>query len=318
MTAARFTLTISDLDLGAAQALGELIESDIGLDAIAINETRELPSRWELVAYFESAAEAETARIGLARESAFVAALPDEDWVRQSLEGLPPVAAGRFFLHGSHDRHRRRAGGISLEIDAGTAFGTGHHGTTEGCLMAFDQILKRRRPHRIFDVGCGTGVLAIAAAKACGTKAVASDIDPEAVRVTRRNAGANGMGPAITAITAAGLKHRGILAKVPYDLIFANILARPLISLAQGLSRILAPGGVLILSGLTLDQCRWVRAAYRNRGLVPVSRIMRGSWATLLLTRPRRRLCSNDAVDAGRRGRCGSRLRQCRPAPWRD
>jgi ribosomal protein L11 methyltransferase len=110
--------------------------------------------------------------------------MPQQDWVRQSLEGLAPVTAGRFFLHGSHDRHRRRAGGVSLEIDAGTAFGTGHHGTTEGCLLALDEILKRRKPARILDVGCGTGVLAIAAARATGRKCVASDIDPEAVRVT--------------------------------------------------------------------------------------------------------------------------------------
>ena len=207
------------------------------------------------------------ARAALAQRKAVITAVPNHDWVRQSLEGLPPVTAGRFFLHGSHDRCRRRAGGISLEIDAGTAFGTGHHGTTEGCLMALDHIIKKRRPRRILDVGCGTGVLAIAAARATRAKALASDIDPEAVRVTRHNARTNGVSPAIAAITAAGLNHPRLVATAPYDLIFANILARPLVSLAQGLSLILASGGALVLSGLTLDQCRWILAAYRNRGL---------------------------------------------------
>lgn len=289
MAVTRFTLTIPDLELGAAQELSEAIEDDIRLDAlaVAINETDETLSRWEVVAYFASEAEARAAPAALAVAGAVIAPLPDEDWVRQSLAGLAPVIAGRFFLHGSHDRHRRRAGGIPLEIDAGTAFGTGHHGTTEGCLIALEQILKKRRPRRILDVGCGTGVLAIAAARAAGTRALASDIDPEAVRVTCLNARANAAGPAITAIIAAGLKDRRIAAAAPYDLIFANILARPLVSLAQGLSRILEPGGALVLSGLTFDQCRWILATYRNRGLVPMAKIARGNWAALVLTRPK-------------------------------
>ena len=285
MTTARFTLTVADLDLTAAQELAEAIEGDIRLEPIAvtINETDEKNSRWEVVAYFETEGAAHEAR------SIFdgtIAPLVQQDWVRQSLEGLSPVTAGRFFLHGSHDRRRRRAGGISLEIDAGTAFGTGHHGTTEGCLVALDNILKRHRPRRILDVGCGTGVLAIAAAKAAGTHALASDIDPEAVRVTRLNARRNGVSPAIAAFIAAGLKDQHIARGAPYDLIFANILARPLIALSHGLSRILRPGGDLVLSGLTLDQCRWILATYRNHGLVPIARIVRGNWAALVLSRP--------------------------------
>ncbi|MFT3987081.1 50S ribosomal protein L11 methyltransferase [Aestuariivirga sp.] len=289
MSAARFTLAVPGLTLDAAQELADRIDADPRLDAMAvtINETDEAASLWETVAYFAQESEAESARALLERPEALISPLPDTDWVKQSLEGLAPVAAGRFYLHGAHDRHRRRAGGISLEIDAGTAFGTGHHGTTEGCLLALDSIAKRAKPRRILDLGCGTGVLAIAAAKACGTAALATDIDPEAVRVSLLNARLNGVKPMIRGVTAAGLEDPRISAAAPFDLIFANILARPLVSLASGLSRILMPGGALILSGLTLDQTRWILATYRNRGLVPAARITRGNWAALVLTKPR-------------------------------
>ena len=175
---------------------------------------------------------------------------------------------------------------MPLEIDAGTAFGTGHHGTTAGCLLALDSILKRRKPKRILDLGCGTGVLGIAAAQATKRKTLATDIDPEAVRVTQLNAALNGVAPLIQGATAPGLKHTKIVSGAPYDLIFANILARPLIALAQGLASILAPGGTLILSGLTRDQIRWVSAAYRNRSLVTNQTLLIGNWATLVFTNP--------------------------------
>jgi len=138
-------------------------------------------------------------------------------------------------------------------------------------------------------VGCGTGVLAIAAAKATRRAALAGDIDPEAVRVTRANATLNGVKPEVTSITAAGLNHPLIAAGGPYDLIFANILARPLVALATGLARALAPGGDLILSGLTAEQMRWIEATYRSRGLAMACRIRRGNWATLVFTRPKRK-----------------------------
>ncbi len=287
MTAARFTLTLAGLQLGEAQKLAARIEDDWCIEAlaVAVNETDEARGRWETIAYFEDESGARAAETVLTLHGA-IAPLPDTDWVARSLQGLAPVTAGRFFLHGSHDRLRRRSGGIALEIDAGTAFGTGHHGTTEGCLAALDALLKRTRPRRILDLGCGTGVLAIAAARALRRKVLASDIDPEAVRVTRRNAARNNAGPLVAAIAAPGLKHAGIARGAPYDLIFANILARPLVALAPGLSQSLGPGGALILSGLTLDQSRWILAAYRNRGLVPSRRMARGNWATLVLTRP--------------------------------
>lgn len=288
MSTARFTLTLPGHSHDAATALAASIEESLLPDplAVIINETDEARGLWEVVLYFPGLDEAHAAALTLGQPGGEVALLPDRDWVRQSLEGLSPVAAGRFFLHGSHDRQRRRSGGISLEIDAGTAFGTGHHGTTEGCLLALDRILKRRMPRRILDVGCGTGVLAIAAARAARTPALASDIDPEAVRVTQANAALNGVRPLIRVITAPGLKDIRIAGTAPYDLIFANILARPLVALAQGLSRSLAPGGELILSGVTCDQGRWIAATYRNHGLIPKSRTTRGNWLTLVFARP--------------------------------
>ncbi len=291
MTTARVILTVPALSLAAAEDMAGRFENDFRIEplAVTINETDEAQNLWETVGYFANDEEAQEARRILQVPTGTVSTLPDTDWVRHSLEGLAPVLAGRFFLHGSHDRERRRHGGVPFEIDAGTAFGTGHHGTTAGCLLALDAILKRRRPQRILDLGCGTGVLAIAAALATKRNTLATDIDPEAVRVTELNAALNGVAPLLHGVTAPGLKHTRIAHGAPYDLIFANILARPLISLAQGLASILAPGGNLILSGLTRDQVRWVLAAYRNRGLIPAHTLLLGNWATLVLANKRKR-----------------------------
>jgi ribosomal protein L11 methyltransferase len=288
MSIARVTLTIGNLSHESSHQLAEQIENDFRLDplAVTINETDEANALWETVAWFESTGLAEEARSLLQKPQAVIADVPDLDWVKRSLEGLAPVAAGRFFLHGSHDRHVRRAGGISLEIDAGTAFGTGHHGTTAGCLEALDEILKRSHPRRILDLGCGTGVLAIAAAQALKTKALATDIDAEAVRVTMNNAALNGVKSLLRGQTAPGLHHASIKQSAPYDLIFANILARPLASLASGLCTILAPGGSLILSGLTIDQKRWITACYKNRGLIQGKIIRKENWLAIVMTKP--------------------------------
>jgi ribosomal protein L11 methyltransferase len=291
MSIARVTLTIGNLSHEDSHKLAEQIENDFRLDplAVTINETDEAKALWETVAWFETTALAEEAQSLLQKPQAVIADVPDLDWVKRSLEGLAPVAAGRFFLHGSHDRHVRRAGGVSLEIDAGTAFGTGHHGTTAGCLEALDDILKRSRPRRILDLGCGTGVLAIAAAQALKTKALATDIDPEAVRVTMNNAALNGVKPLLRGQTAPGLHHASIKQSAPYDLIFANILARPLASLAPGLCTILAPGGSLILSGLTIDQKRWITACYKNRGLIQGRIIRKDNWLAIVMTKPNKK-----------------------------
>lgn len=291
MPDARFTLTVPNLTHQTAHDFADRIENDFQLDplAVTINETDEAKALWETVAWFESEALAEDARQHLAQSHASISPVPDIDWVRRSLEGLAPVTAGRFFLHGSHDRGVRRSGGHSFEIDAGTAFGTGHHGTTAGCLCALDDILKRHRPRHILDLGCGTGVLAIAAAQALKTKALATDIDAEAVRVTIRNAELNGVRPLLNAAPAAGLHHPIIRQSAPFDLIFANILARPLANLAHGLCSILAPGGHIILSGLTADQLRWIRACYTTRGLIPTKTIRNENWIALVMTKPKQK-----------------------------
>ncbi|MFN0192326.1 MAG: 50S ribosomal protein L11 methyltransferase, partial [Aestuariivirga sp.] len=173
--------------------------------AVSVNETDAQKGLWNVVAYFETETDAGSARDALELKAASIDPLPESDWVANSLSGLAPVMAGRFYLYGSHDRAQRRAGGISLEIDAGTAFGTGHHGTTAGCLLALDRELKRRRPQRVLDLGCGTGVLAIAAAAAIKRPVLATDIDPEAVRVTRLNAAKAGVGPLLRSFAAPGL-----------------------------------------------------------------------------------------------------------------
>ncbi|NJM29272.1 MAG: 50S ribosomal protein L11 methyltransferase [Rhizobiales bacterium] len=278
-------MTVQGLGHAGALLLAEHLEESLAADplAVSVNETDEQKGLWNVVAYFKTETDAGSARDALELKAASIDPLPESDWVANSLRGLAPVVAGRFYLYGSHDRAQRRTGGISLEIDAGTAFGTGHHGTTAGCLLALDRELKRRRPRRVLDLGCGTGVLAIAAAAAIKRPVLATDIDPEAVRVTRLNAAKAGVGPLLRGFAAPGLAGRRFAGAAPFDLIFANILARPLVQLAGGLSLLLAPQGTLILSGITRDQVRWIEATYRSHGLIAARRSFLGEWATLTM-----------------------------------
>jgi ribosomal protein L11 methyltransferase len=221
----------------------------------------------------------------LVGQSVSVDPLPDQDWVRQSQLGLPPVRAGRFFLYGAHDAGRVPNGVIPICIEAGLAFGTGHHETTTLCLEAITLIGRTRRPKRILDLGCGTGVLAIAAAKLWRQKVLASDIDPVAVDVARDNARMNNEGPLVRAIWADGMTSPAIQEDAPYDLIVANILARPLQQLAPALSTALAPGGAIVLSGLLRDQEHQVEDRYRAQGLVHRKALRKGPWSALILER---------------------------------
>ncbi|WP_374468664.1 50S ribosomal protein L11 methyltransferase [Phenylobacterium sp.] len=210
--------------------------------------------------------------------------LADADWLAMALSGLPPVRAGRFFVYGAHDRGLAPASTINLRIEAGAAFGTGHHGTTVGCLLAFHDLLKAQRFEKVLDVGCGTGVLAIAAARTGSRVAVGTDIDKVSVRIANENATLNNADARF--VHASGLNDQRVRTDAPYDLVFANILAPPLVALSHDIKLALKPGGLAILSGLLRTQERRVLAAYTSKGFRLVRRLHRDAWATLVLKRP--------------------------------
>ena len=207
------------------------------------------------------------------------------DWVRASLEDLVPVPAGRFVVHGQHDRDRIAPNKTGIEIEAALAFGTGHHGTTRGCLLLLDHVLKAYRPRRVLDLGTGTGVLAIAAAKALREGVLASDIDPASVQVARENARLNAAGHLVETVRATGFSAPQFAEHAPFDLVLANILANPLRQMATPMARHLAPSALVILSGLLTAQASAVIAAYRARGLVPLRHLRIEGWSSLLLRR---------------------------------
>lgn len=216
-----------------------------------------------------------------------VALLPDVDWIKLSQEGLPPVRAGRFFVYGAHDAGTVPHGVIPIRIEAGLAFGTGHHETTALCLSALSDVARKRRYANVLDLGCGTGLLAIGAAKLWRRKVLASDIDAVAVAVARENASANGEGPRVHAVTADGLEHPTLAARAPYDLILANILAGPLTRLAPQIACALAPQGMAILSGLLRWQENLITSFYRPHGLVLRHARREGVWSALVLQKQR-------------------------------
>ncbi|MEN6542283.1 50S ribosomal protein L11 methyltransferase [Parvibaculum sp.] len=245
---------------------------------------------WRVEALYEAAPDAQALaaliapvedETGVRAEEILIEPMPEVDWVTKSLEGLDPVRAGRFFIYGSHDGDKVPAGIVPLLVDAGQAFGTGHHETTTGCLEFISEVVRPGQRLNALDIGTGTGVLAIAIAKVARCNVLASDIDPVAVRVTRDNAKKNGVAPFVSAVTAKGFGHPALHARAPYDLIVANILARPLVSLAPAFRAHLRPGGTLILSGILRTQETMVTAALRMQGLYLRSRKPRGDWVTL-------------------------------------
>ena len=208
--------------------------------------------------------------------------LPDRDWLAENQLAFPPLRVGRFFIYGSHHRGRVPAGAIGIMLDAATAFGTGEHPSTRGCLMALDRLARRHRFRRPLDVGTGTGILAVAAAKLLHRRVLASDIDRGAVRVARHNVARNGVAGLVRVSGADGYRDRAI-RKLPYDLILSNILARPLALLARDLARTLMPGGRAVLSGLLRRQEPIVLAPHRGRGIVLERRLVIDGWSTLVL-----------------------------------
>jgi ribosomal protein L11 methyltransferase len=278
----------------AARSIADLATEAFAADEIAVSLVDIGGGRWRVAIYCRVPPDEKILRalIAAAAGDAAAKALRFErvaatDWVRDSLAGLPPVTAGRFVVHGAHDRARVPLNRIGIEIEAALAFGTGHHGTTRGCLLALDSLCKSRGggggPKRILDLGTGSGVLAIAAARALRRPVLATDLDGSAVRAARANAAFNRAGSLVEVIEADGVSGRQLRDRAPYDMIFANILLRPLQRFAAPLKRLAAPGARIVLSGLLRSQANAAISAYG--GLALERRIELDGWTTLVLTR---------------------------------
>ena len=269
-----------------AEAAAESIDADIALEGAtySILEEDEDKGVWRIDAYPTSRAEADriVAVLGGFELDTTVEDLMDADWIAMSLSGLPPVRAGRFFVYGAHDKGKVPDDTINLRIEAGAAFGTGHHGTTVGCLEAFEAVLAGEgAPERVLDVGTGTGVLGIAAARTGSTIVIGTDIDEPSVRISAENAEINGA--VATFVEDGDLSHAEVTGPAPYDLVFANILARPLIELAGPIRALMRPGSTAILSGLLRSQEEEVLAAWRPLGFEVEQVIHHDAWSALRL-----------------------------------
>ncbi len=270
-----------------AEAAAERIDADVLLEGAtySILEEDEARDIWRIDGFPTTAEEADgMARI--LREGGLEVAveeLMDADWIAMSLSGLPPVRAGRFFVYGAHDGGKVPADTVNLRIEAGAAFGTGHHGTTVGCLEAFDAVLALGSPQKVLDVGTGTGVLGIAAAVTGTPVVIGTDIDEPSVRIAAENAEINGA--EMTVVEDGDLGHAEVTRHAPYDLVFANILAAPLVQLSGPIHGVLKPGGQAILSGLLRSQEEEVSAAYLALGFEVERVIHHDAWSALLLKR---------------------------------
>jgi len=284
----RATFTIGSEQ--TARRVVDLLTESFFEGQAAITAFERSNGRWDITVHFAEAPDQTSIRelVGIAaghdvaRDITFDT-VEARDWVKATLEELVPVRAGRFIVHGHHDRSRLPPNKLGIEIEAALAFGTGHHGTTRGCLLLLDHVLKARRPQRVLDLGTGTGVLAIAAAKALHGKVLASDIDPLSVRVARDNARLNNTGNLVQTIRAIGFSAPQFAKHGSFDLVLANILANPLRQMATTMAEHLAPSAWVILSGLLPYQAQGVIAAYRARGLVLIRHLQIEGWSSLLM-----------------------------------
>ena len=286
----RLFLTASKAEADRVFAALELVFEEDGLP-IAVLELDEDRDLHEVSLYadgdiepIEARLKTELASLGLSRPVEREV-LPDVDWVARSLDGLKPVRAGRFLVHGAHDRQMRHAGDIAIEIEAGLAFGTGHHGTTAGCLAMLERVAIREKPRNALDLGTGSAVLAIALARLAHIPVLATDIDPVAIEVAVANARLNQVSSLVEAVTAPGFHHPVFAARAPFDLILANILARPLMKLAPEMAKYLAPGGSIVLSGILDRQRDAVVAAYAGQQFRHVRTTHREGWVTIHMKR---------------------------------
>jgi ribosomal protein L11 methyltransferase len=288
----RATLAIGDEQ--SARRIADLLTEALADGEAAVAAFAGPSGRWDITVHF-----ADAPNQGPIRELVRLAADEDaaravqfdtveaKDWVKATLEELVPVHAGRFVVHGQHDRSKVAPNKLGIEIEAALAFGTGHHGTTRGCLLLLGEVLKAHQPRRVLDLGTGTGVLAIAAAKALHDRVLASDIDALSVKIAAGNAQANGVGPFVEVAWGNGFSALRLRQRRPFDLVLANILANPLRQMATAMSAHLADGARVILSGLLSSQAPSVIAAYRARGLILERHIRIEGWSSLLLHKAR-------------------------------
>lgn len=272
----------------SAEALAEAMENFLPEPVgVGVFEIEDGSGRYEVGCYFEDEPDDTELALMAAIYGAkpfVVSEVPETDWVAHVKRELQPVEAGRFFVYGSHDADRVPADRVPLLIEAAMAFGTGHHGTTKGCLLALDRLDRAGfRGRNVADIGCGTAVLAMAAAAIWQLPVIASDIDPVAVDVARANAAANGLGDRLICVEAAGFDQAQLRARAPYDLVFANILKGPLLDLAPDMAAHVAPGGYAILSGILNTQADEVIAAYKRAGFMLAARDEITEWTTLVL-----------------------------------
>jgi len=284
-TTAFTTLTDEAKAEALAEAMENLTPEPTGVGTLKVEGGAEL---WEVSGYFiEPPDQAGLALLATIYDAKpfVISQLPETDWVAKVRRDLPPVVAGRFFLYGSHDADKVPADAVALAIEAAMAFGTGHHGTTQGCLMALDRLdLQGFRGRNVADIGCGTAVLAMAAAKIWPEQTIlASDIDAVAVETAVANAEFNGLKGRLHCCVCPGFDHDDLTAAAPFDLVFANILKGPLLALAPDMAKHIEAGGYAILSGILNEQADEVILTYQEQGFTLDDRLVLGEWTTLTL-----------------------------------